>query len=131
MFIPESALLPNEACLVTVKAIDAGLFEYPEGTEPVSAVYAITLTKPLRAPAKLEMQHCVKLGSAESSKHMSFVVASQDPSSIPYKFELVPGGVFMKDSCFGSIDRQQFSFFSIGWFWRLLGYGKLSRLQQQ
>ena len=126
MFIPENALLPNETCLVTVKAIDAGLFEYPKGIEPVSAVYAITLTKPLRAPAKLEMQHCVKLGSTESSKHMCFVFASQDTSSIPYKFELVPGGVFKKDSCFGSIERQQFSFFSIGWFWRLLGYGKLS-----
>lgn len=127
MFIPENALLPRETCLVTIKAIDAGLFQYPEGAKSVSAVYAISLTKPLRAPAKLEMQHCVKLRSEESSKSMSFVVASQDPSSVPYKFEKVEGGVFKKDSCFGSIDRQQFSYFSIAWFWRLLGYpGKSS-----
>ena len=109
---------------MTVKAIDAGLFQFPEGTEPVSAVYAISLTKPLREPVKLEMQHCMKLGRAESSKYLSFVVASQDRSSVSYTFELVAGGIFKEDCYYGSIDRQQFSFFSIVWY--LLGYkGKM------
>ena len=117
--------MPHETCIVTVKAINGGLFQFPVDTEPVSAVYAISLTKPLREPAKLEMQHCMKLGGAESSKFMSFAVASQDRSSISYKFELVPGGIFKEDSYLGSIDRQQFSFFSI--VWHLLGFtGKSS-----
>ena len=116
MFIPENALSPYETCHVTVKAIDADLFHFPEGTEPVSAVYAISLTKPLHEPAKLEMEHCMNLGRAESSKFMSFVVASQeDRFSHFYKFELLPGGIFKENTYYGSVDRQQFSFFSIVW----------------
>ena len=118
IFVPENSLLPLETCLVTVQAISAGHFQFPEGTELVSAVYAISLTKPLREPAKIEMQHCIKLEKAENSEYMSFVVASQD--SVPYKFELVPGGNFTKNSYYGSVDRQQFSFFSVVWRW--LGY---------
>ena len=64
MFIPEKALLPHETCLVTVKAIIAGLFQFPEGTKPVSAMYAISLTKPLREPVKMEMQHCVPVAGS-------------------------------------------------------------------
>ena len=111
MFFPENALLPHETYLVTVKAIIAGPFQFPEGTELVSAVYAISLTKPLHEPVKMEMQHCVKLGRAENSKFMSFAVASQD--SVPYKFQLVPGGVFKRNSSFGSLDRQSFCFLAI------------------
>ena len=37
MHIPQDALLPNETCFVFVKAIVAGLFQFPKGTEQVSA----------------------------------------------------------------------------------------------
>ena len=122
IFFPEDALLPHETCLVSVKAIVGGRFRFPEDTEPVSAVYAISLSKQLCKPARIEMQHCVKLDNPEHSKAMSFAVASQDPSSMPYRFHEVPGGIFEEKKLFGSINRQQFCFMAI--IWKLLGYGK-------
>ena len=120
MYIPKDALSPNETCFVTVKAVVGGLFQFPEGTKPVSAVYAISLSKQLRKPARMEMQHCVKLKNPEDSKFMSFAVASQSPSSMPYQFQEVSDGIFEKNSFFGSVNRQQFSFMTI--IWKLLGY---------
>ena len=121
MYIPHGALLPNETCFVTVKAIVGGLFRFPEGTEPVSAIYAISLSRQLHKPAKISMQHCVKLNNPKHSKFMSFAVASQDPSSMPYQFNEVPGGVFEENMFFGSANCQQFSFMTI--IWKLLKYG--------
>ena len=124
IFILEDALLPYETCHVSVKAIVSGCFQFPEGTEPVSAVYAISLSRQLRKPARMEMQHCVKLENPEHCKSMSFAVASQDPSSMPYQFHVVPGGIFEENKFFGSVNRHQFSFMTI--IWKLLGYGKTS-----
>ena len=124
MFIPEDALLSHETCNVSVKAIIGGRFWFPEGAEPVSAIYGISLSRQLRKPARIEMQHCVKLENPEHSKFLSFAVASQDPSSMPYRFHEVPGGIFEEKKLFGSINRQQFCFMTI--IWKFLGYGKTS-----
>ena len=122
IFISEDALLPYETCLVSVKAIVGGHFRFPEGAEPVSAIYGISLSRQIRKPARIEMQHCVKLENSEQSKFMSFAVAFQEPSSMPYQFRKVPGGIFEEKKLFGSINRQQFSFMTI--IWNFLGYGK-------
>ena len=121
IFIPEDALLPHETCRVFVKAIVGGRFQFPEGTEPVSAVYGISFSRQLHKPARMEMQHCVKLENPEHSKFMSFAIASHDPSSMSYQFHEVPGGGFEENKSFGSIDRQQFCFWTI--IWKFLGYG--------
>ena len=123
IFIPEDALLPYETCHVSVKATVGGHFQFPEGTEPVSAIYGICFS---RQPARMEMQHCVKLENPEHRKFMSFAIASHDPSSMSYTFHEVPGGGFEENKFFGSIDRQQFCFWTI--IWRILGYGKLPLL---
>ena len=124
IFIPEDAFLPHETCHVFVKAIVGGRFQFPKGTEPVSAVYGISLSRQLRKPARMEMQHCVKLKSPEHSKFMSFAIASHDPSTMSYQFHEVPGGCFEENNFFGSINRQQFCFMSI--IRKLLGYGNTS-----
>ena len=123
IFIPEEAFIPYETCHVTVSAIVGGRFQFPEGTEPVSAVYGISFSRQLCKPARVEMQHCVKLENPDHSKFMSFAVASQDPSSVSYcHFHKVPGGSFKENTFFGSVNQQQFSFMTI--IWKLLGYGK-------
>ena len=123
MHVPEDALLPSETCLISVKAIVAGFFQFPKGTEPVSAVYAISLSKKFYKPVKLELQHCVLLERPGQSKFMSFAVARHDQSSsLPYQFQPVAGGVFELESFFGSIDREQFCFMCIIWDW--LGYSQ-------
>ena len=103
MHIPEDSLLPNETCAVVVKAIAGGNFRYPADTEPVSAIYSISLSKPLRYPARIQLQHCVVLNDPEC---LTFAVASHDS---PYIFNEVPQGNFEKNIFWGWIDRQEFS----------------------
>ena len=121
MYIPEGALSPTDTCLVSVQAIVAGLFLFPEGTEPVSAIYAVSLSRKFDKPVKLELQHCVLLEKPGQSKFMSFAFASHDQSSPPYQFQPLDGSNFQPNSFYGSIDREQFSFISI--IWRYL-FGK-------
>ena len=109
MYIPQDALLPNETCLVFVKAIVAGLFQFPEGTERVSAVYAISSTQQFHKSVTTELQHCVQLDSSEQGKYMSFAIAQLDPSSIAThcKFQLSEG-IFQPNSYFGTFKENQF-----------------------
>ena len=90
-----------------------GKFEFPEGTELVSAVYAISFAKELLQPVKLDVQHCVSLESKQQLKHLSFVKASLKHRVLPYKFERIDGGEFSTDSFYGGITRNQFSLISI------------------
>ena len=108
MHIPEHGLLPNETCEVVVKAIVGGKFQFPADTEPVSAIYSISLSKPLHHPARIQLQHCAMLTDPEC---LTFAVASHGRST-PYIFYEVPQGNFEKNSFYGWIDRQQFSFFT-------------------
>ena len=107
MYIPQDALLPNEFCLVFVKAIVAGLFQFPKGTERVSAVYAISSTQQFHKPVTTELQHCVQLDNSEQGKYMSFAVAQLDLSSTHYKFQLSEG-TFQPNSYFGTFEENQF-----------------------
>ena len=107
MHIPQDALLPNETCLVSVKAIVAGLFQFPEGTERVSAVYAISSTQQFHKPVMTELQHCVQLDSSEQGKYMSIAVAQLDPSSTHCHFQLSEG-TFQPNSYFGTFKENQF-----------------------
>ena len=113
MHIPQDALLPNETCLVFVKAIVAGLFQFPEGTERVSAVYAISSSLQFHRSVMTELQHCVQLDSSEQGKYMSFAVARHDPSSTHYQFQPLAGGAFQPNSCFGIIEQDHFCFWAI------------------
>ena len=113
MHIPQDALLPNETCLVSVKAIVAGLFQFPKGTERVSAVYAISSSLQFHKPVMTELQHCVQLDSSEQGKYMSFAVAQYEPSLTQYQFQPLAGGDFQPNSCFGIIERDHFSLWTI------------------
>ena len=56
---PEGAVSKDTEVAVT--AIAGGNFIVPKGTMLVSAVYAISVSKPLLQPLVIEMQHCVDL----------------------------------------------------------------------
>ena len=108
MYIPRNALSFSERCAVSVKAIITGDFLFPEGTEPVSAVYAIFLSREFCKPVTLELQHCVFLESSGQTKFMSFAVAPHNQSSPPYQFKLVAGGAFHPNSFYGTIEQEHF-----------------------
>ena len=77
-----------------------GKFRFPEGTELVSAVYAVTFTNTLSDTVEIEIQHCVNLVNEEQGKHLSFVSTAKHDQ---LKFEFVKGGMFYPGKRYASI----------------------------
>ena len=82
---------------------------FPKNTQLVSAVYSISVSKPLLKPLRLEMQHCVDIRSSAHTKYLKFAVASVDQSNLPYEFVPVDGGKFVSEEWYGTIERKMFS----------------------
>ena len=95
-------------CDIAIKAIVAGQFEFPEGTDLVSAVYAISVSKKLTQPVILEMQHCVAISSEEQGQFLSFVRAKCNQPDLPYLFKLLENGIFPPHSDYGKITCDHF-----------------------
>lgn len=84
-----------------------GEFVFPDNTVLVSAVYAISLSRPLFKPLRLEIQHCIDLKSEPAlDKHLKFAVAVTKTS---YQFTIFEGGRFPTDSEYGSIDYTEYT----------------------
>ena len=109
------------AAQVAVIALVGGQFKFPENTVLVSAVYAVTVSKPLLKPLKLEIQHCVDLTCRPGlSKYLKFAIAPVSTAaraSLPYQFRIIEGGDFGSDSWYAtaSIDThgKEFSLFCV------------------
>ena len=69
---------------VAITALVGGEFILPEDTELVSAVYALSASKPLLKPVQLEIQHCVSIKKPAHSNYLSFTTAPIDQP--PYQF---------------------------------------------
>ena len=120
--VPQDTLSPTEISEIEVIVVFGGQFQLPEGTELVSGVYAISLSKPLLKPIKLEIQHCLHLVNQEDTKCLSFATAPNQKYLPPYQFELIEGGQFNTNEQYGSICLQKFSLWTIlqtvwGYFW--------------
>ena len=109
--VPKGAT--STPCDIAIKAIVAGQFEFSEGTDLVSAVYAISVSKKLTQPVILEMQHCVAISSEEQGQFLSFVRAKCNQPDLPYLFKLLKNGVFPPHSDYGKIACDQFSIVGI------------------
>jgi hypothetical protein len=103
----------SEIAEIAVVAVVGGKFEFPKRTQLVSAIYAISVSKPLNEPLRLDIQHCVNITRSSQIKYLKFVTASLDTQNLPYKFEVIEGGKFTANNFYGSIHRQNFSFFAI------------------
>ena len=80
-----------------------GQFQFPKGTEAVSAIYSLSSAKPLAQPIKLEIQHCAQLVTRDQTAYLSFAKASSKQNILPYNFQLIEGGQFYPGSQYGSI----------------------------
>ena len=109
--VPKDAT--SALCDIAIKAIVAGQFEFPEGTDLVSAVYAISVSKKLTQPVILEMQHCVAISSEEQGQFLSFVRAKCNQPDLPYLFKLLKNGEFPPHSDYGKIACDCFSIVGI------------------
>uniref|UniRef100_A0A1X7TD65 CARD domain-containing protein n=1 Tax=Amphimedon queenslandica TaxID=400682 RepID=A0A1X7TD65_AMPQE len=102
--VEKESLLSSETVEAAVVALVGGEFEFPPNTVLVSAVYAVSLSKPLLKRLILEIQHCVDLtGQPGLSRHLKFAIAPVSTPSLPYLFSIVKGGKFKPDSWYGSI----------------------------
>ena len=110
----EASLSSTDTVELAVVALVGGQFQFPPNTVLVSAVYAVSLSKPLLKRLILEIQHCVDLtGRPALSRHLKFAIAPVSTPSLPYQFSIVEGGEFKPDSWYGSIQRKEFCLVSI------------------
>ena len=76
---------------------------FPEGTKLISGICYISISSSteLNKPVTVQLDHCADIVNETQTKYLSFVVA--DSTKPPYKFELLPGGIFNVHSHFGTI----------------------------
>ena len=111
MHVPEGAT--SGPCDFAVKAIVAGQFKLPMGSELVSAVYAISASRRLHKSVKLEIQHCVIIRNEQQGHFLGFVKARCNQLSLPYKFQFLQEGTFLPHSYYGAINCDGFSLFGV------------------
>ena len=104
LHLPEHTFLPDEECCIKVEAVIGGDFVIPEGVEPVSTIYIISVTTKLRQPSLLKIQHCVDLEKAHPDSRLSFYRASLKESFPPYYFKRVDGGKFNSLDKYGELE---------------------------
>lgn len=105
--VAEGTLLSSDSAEVTVSALAGGEFMFPPSTKLVSAVYVLSVSKPLLKPIRLEIQHCINLTRGSQCKKLKFVIAPVH--STPYQFAIVEGGQFTMENRYGKIYRNSFS----------------------
>ena len=110
---PEGILPPSETCEVAITALAGGEFEFPKGSELVSAVYVISISKPLQKPLTINIQHCVALETSEQCNSLQFMRAPLNNGIPPYHFKPILGGDFTPGNQYGSISCKKFSLFVI------------------
>ena len=103
-----------EVCIVSITVLVGGHFKFPKRNVLVSAVYAISIGKPLLKPLTLEIQHCVNLHMQDEANCLHFVRAIFHPSTQSYDFtQLLDGGQFYPGNRYGSIISDQFGIVAI------------------
>ena len=116
--IPHDAVRQFDTVEIAITALVGGEFILPEDTELVSAVYAISVSKPLLKPVQLEIQHCVSIEKPADRNYLSFATAHSDKASCEFQ-PVTEGGEFSIGSRYGSIYITKFSRWSIfKWFRR-------------
>ena len=106
--VSEGSLSSTETAEVAVVALVGGDFKFPKDTVLVSAVYAISVSRRLLKPLRLEMQHCVSITREDQTKYLKFAIAPVDAPSLSYQFTIVEGGEFRVGNHYGTIDHKEF-----------------------
>ena len=107
--VQEESLSSTETVEAAVVTLVGGQFQFPPNTVLVSAVYAVSLSKPLLKRLKLEIQHCVDLtGRPDLAQYLKFAIAPVSTPSLPYQFSIVEGGEFSSNGGYGFIERKDF-----------------------
>ena len=109
----KGSLPSSETAEIAVVALVGGHFVFPKKTQLVSAIYAVSISKALDEPLRLDVQHCVNIRKPSERKYLKFAIAPLKRPSVPYQFEVVEGGEFSVNSFYGSIHRRKFCLLGI------------------
>ena len=101
--VPKNTLSSKETVELAIAVLVGGEFQFPKETEAVSAIYSLSITKPLAQPIKFKIQHCAQLVTQDHTAYLTFVKASSNQDILPYNFQIVEGGRFYPGSQYGSI----------------------------
>ena len=116
--IPSGAVPPGQYITVTIRPCLSGSFRYPEGYEPLSAVYHISTDTHLKKKGKLTIEHFGDLQTKEQADNMTFFSAKSSPVKVDgkevYQFGMVKGGEFQMGDKYGTISLQHFCFVAEG-----------------
>ena len=111
--IPSDAVPRGEHVTVTIRPCLSGPFQYPEGYEPLSAVYHISTNTSLKKKGQLTLEHFGDLQTKKEADNMTFF-SVKSPVMVDgkkvYQFGVVKGGKFRVGENYGAISLEHFCF---------------------
>ena len=115
--IPANAVPPGQCANIVLRPCLSGPFHYPEGYEPLSAVYHISADTHILKRMELKFLHFGELLTKEEASKMAFCIAKSSPVDVGgeqmFKFNRIEGGKFaVGDNC-GTISSTHFCFLSV------------------
>ena len=116
--IPSDAVPPGEHVTVTIRPCLSGPFQFPDGYEPLSAVYYISTNTGLKKKGHLTVEHFGDLQTKEQADNMTFFSETSLPVLVDgkkvYQFAVVKGGEFRMGENYGVISLEHFCFIAAG-----------------
>ena len=107
--IPQGCLPKDvDKCTIKIQASLSGLYEFPDNSFLVSAVFWLRCEPRCKFSVQIsmEIQHCAR---AENVTKLSFVKAYCSQKSLPYTFRAVAGGRFGSSCSYGILELDSFS----------------------
>ena len=98
-----------EECKVNIRVSLSGQFQLPEGSDFLSPIFWISAPCKFIYPVTLEIQHCALTEDESTLSNLNFVSTKCSQKDLPYRFRQMQGGVFTKNSTYGSIQLSHFS----------------------
>ena len=104
LHVPANAMqLQTPSQILSIQAIQSDHLQLPENMELVSGVYSVVFPQGFSHPIDAEIQHCASLEHPHQLPSLTFVSAKSTQGALPYQFQLLLGGIFPANSCYGSI----------------------------
>ena len=109
ILIPQGCLPKHvDKCTIRIQASLTGLYEFPDNSFLVSAVFWLRCEPQCKfsVPISMEIQHCARAGNVSK---LSFVKAYCTQKNLPYTFRAVAGGHFSSSCSYGILELDSFS----------------------
>lgn len=113
--ISRGAVPPEKIQEISIRPCLSGPFEYPEGYEPLSAVYLITTKVAFQKTVELRLNHYARLETEEQASQMTFLSAAIHGilSGKTFKFKPI-GGQFRVHERHGTLQLKHFCVVTAG-----------------